>query len=154
MPTQTFDAPPKAAPKKRVTKKEKQAEQIAHARRVTAELLTQIKEWIAPLPGWQISQQEPERGHYGAMSANRPIITILDTPKGRLILEPLDISFGGRAVVDFWAYPASYNVRLLHDLSEDGTWRVLTNSGIYLHEEWNRDNFLRLAHDLLHADWE
>ena len=106
------------------------------------------------LPGWNVTQESvlerPPRTGGGLLVP----VTTLDTPQGRLVLEPQGFSFGGRAVVEFLAYPSAYNVRLLHDLSDEKPWRVLTNSGIYLHEEWNRDNFLRLAHDLLHADWQ
>ena len=147
MATQTLDAPPR----KRLTKSEKQARQTAEARRVTAELLAQIQQWIAPLPGWNVSEQDSHNFNNHPVS---PLVTVLDTPKGQLVLEPLGVTFGSRAVVDFYVWPQLYRVRLLNELNNRDGWRVRTDSGIYLREDWSRENFLRLANDLMTADWD
>ena len=147
MTVSTYDEP-----KKQTADARKKA--AMEYQRVVFALSEQIKGWVSSAPGWTVTEEvvierPPQTG--GGFFVPK---TTLDTPQGCLLLEPQGFSFGGRAVVEFRAYPSSYNVRLLHDLSEGGTWRVLTNSGIYLHDEWNRENFLRLALDLLHADWQ
>ncbi len=40
---------------------------------------------------------------------------------------------------------------LLGTYEEDTDWQVRVASGFTLHERWNRENFVRLAGDLLNA---
>ena len=78
-----------------------------------------------------------------------PVLTIC-TPDGWLILEPIARNFPGRGIVEFYAWPTLFRVRLLRG-EEDTNWQVRVDSGFILHEGWNRKNFVRLAGDLLHA---
>ena len=57
---------------------------------------------------------------------------------------------GGEGVVKFYAFPTLYRVRLIGN-ADGSEWRVLTDSGIFLHEAWDKENFLRLSNDLLGA---
>ena len=112
-----------------------------------------VSEWIAELPGWSVTHEpdkEIQEERLGAYTV--PVLRILsDSPDGELVLEPMArMTRGGRGRVDFYAWPTLYRVRLINDAPASG-WEVLTDSGITLHQEWNKDNFLRLAKDLLGA---
>jgi hypothetical protein len=50
-----------------------------------------------------------------------------------------------------YVWPGLYRVWLSH-LGEQLGWEIWTDSGIPLHEDWNKKTFITLAHDLMRAD--
>ena len=114
-------------------------------------LADRAQEWAAP--DWSVTQEETELNDAQLGNVTVPVTTI-ETPKGRLMLEPLGLSIGKNAIVDFYAWPALYRVRLLHNLTDTGAWRVRTDSGIYLNDLDNGAFFVALGRDLLAADWD
>lgn len=126
-------------------------------------LVKQIKTWIEAA-GWALSQaswmnpQSSQPLDLDIFYENDGPVAI-DTPFGRLNM--IAVSPG---VVELYSLSTLYRVRLINSALnnpwvaenlKDGfseTWRVRTDSGIYLREEWNSENFISLAKDLLTAD--
>jgi hypothetical protein len=115
-------------------------------------LIEEISGWVQEQPGWSvqpISQQEVAEEALGRYTA--PVLTI-DTPEGRLILEPMArMGFGSKGIVELYAWPTLYRVRLIQRPPGEG-WDILTDSGIKLRQPWNRETFVTLAQDLLGAE--
>lgn len=112
-------------------------------------LADQVLEWVRLKPEWQADSENTDRSEEPLGTYSVPVVTI-HAPNGRLILEPVARNFPGRGIVEFYAWPTLFRVRLLRG-AEDTDWQVRVDSGFTLHEEWNRDNFVRLANDLLNA---
>lgn len=94
------------------------------------------------------TQEEVQDVRFGAYSV--PTLKI-ETPHGRLRLEPLSHALSGAGRVKLYAWPALYRVRLQH--RGDGTgWVIWTDSGIPIHEDWNAKTFTTVARDLLRAE--
>ena len=114
------------------------------------DLAEQVSEWANSEPDWQVdpislsSITEEKIGTYDA-----PVVTI-QTPKGRLILEPIARNFPGRGIVEFYAWPTLFRVRLLPN-DADSDWQVRVDSGFVLDKEWSRDTFIQLGNNLLGA---
>jgi hypothetical protein len=114
------------------------------------DLAEQVSAWAQQEPEWVVGPPTPSiitEDKLGTYEA--PVVTI-QTPAGRLILEPIARNFPGRGIVEFYAWPTLFRVRLLRGAS-DIDWHVRVDSGFILHQEWNRENFITLAHDLLRA---
>lgn len=112
------------------------------------DLADQISHW-ARESGWSVrrSEEEVAEEDFGAYLV--PVLT-MDTPEGRLILEPQAANAGGKGRVKLYAASTLYRVRLLRG-DTDGEWTILTDSGIPLWQPWSKETFVRLAHDLLAA---
>jgi len=94
------------------------------------------------------TQEEVQDMRFGAYSV--PALRI-ETPHGRLRLEPLSHALSGAGRVKLYAWPALYRVRLQH--RDDGAgWVIWTDSGIPIHEDWNAKTFTTVARDLLRAE--
>lgn len=100
--------------------------------------------------GWSVeqAQEEVQDMRFGAY----PVPTLkIETPHGRLRLEPLSHSLSGAGRVKLYAWPALYRVRL--QPRADGTgWVIWTDSGIPIHADWNKETYVTLARDLVRAD--
>ena len=124
-------------------------------------LTQQISEWASE-EGWSVktSRKQIDEGPFGIYEI--PVLTLevpsrrkhnsrwFRQPGGRLTLEPIARNFPGSGIIELYAYPSLYRVRLILR-SEAASWEVLTDSGIPLHQEWNKVNFVTLANDLLAA---
>jgi hypothetical protein len=124
-------------------------------------LAEQISTWASE-EAWSVEkdQKQVDEGPFGVYKV--PVLTLevpdrrrfnsrwFRLPGGRLILEPIARNFPGNGIVELYAYPTLYRVRLILR-SEAASWEVLTDSGIPLHQEWNKENFVTLANDLLAA---
>lgn len=103
--------------------------------------------------GWAITRSEADvrdaRPHYGSYVI--PVLSV-ETPDGRLFVEPTAHALDGTGLVQLYAWPTLFRVRLLYRGGVAG-WEILTDSGIPWHEDWNEKTFLLLAHDLLNADY-
>lgn len=79
-----------------------------------------------------------------------PVLTI-ETGSGRLMLESIGRDLlRDRGRVDRYAWPTLFRVMLLNDDTESG-WKIRTDSGIMLHQPWDKDTFVTLAQDLMAA---
>ena len=117
---------------------------------VTA-LQDQVRAWADQEPGWaftHLKDHEVEEAPLGIYSVS---VWKLETPDGEIRLEPIARNYPGRGSVELYAWPTLYRVRLIRD-EEWGGWRVRTDSGIYLRQEWSQENFITLTNDLLTAD--
>lgn len=111
-------------------------------------LSSQIKDWIRQEPEWSfepeetLEREEPLLGRY--------IVTTwsIHTPQGEVRLEPMPQDFLGRRFVELYAWPTLRRVHLL-PAPKDFEWKILTDSGIFLRQEWNRENCLLLIQDLI-----
>lgn len=114
------------------------------------ELMAQVREWVGQEPDWKVEMSETDsinEKHIGPYTA--PVLTIW-TPEGRLILEPVARNYPGEGIIEFYAWPTCYRVRLLQPATGE-PWTVMTDSGIPLHQDWNKQNFITLARDLASA---
>jgi len=114
-------------------------------------LAAQVAQWVRQEAEWSFEEEnteeieEPLIGQY--------VITIwsIQTPEGEVRLEPMRRDFLDRQFVELYAWPTLRRVHLLHNPAAQ-EWRILTDSGIYLRQEWNRENFVLLVRDLIAAD--
>jgi hypothetical protein len=114
------------------------------------QLTEQIQEWTTE-KGWSVTIQprpffEEILGAYSVPDA------LIKTPQGQLSLEIKGRGLpegAGRAELSAW--PSLYRVLLLHRTGQPG-WTIRTDSGISLHQPWNKETFLTLAEDLLSAE--
>ena len=112
-----------------------------------------IMAWVSGQSGWSIVREpdktiEEERiGSYKA-----PFLRLLsEKPKGEVRLEPIArMTRGGRGVVELYAWPALYSVRLIGNAG-GSSWEILTDSGIPIRKPWNKETFLQVAEDLIRA---
>ena len=121
-------------------------------RRIVSKLEDEITAWCEG-QGWTVTQTEthvmdvrPQYGFYVIPSLS------IKTPHGRLIADPMAHALDDTGAVQLYAWPTLYRVRLLYRGGSIG-WEILTDSGIPLHQDWNEQTFVRLAQDLLKADY-
>ena len=112
-------------------------------------LAEQIAAWSQE-EGWAVERTQEEvedtqRGNYAV-----PALKI-ETPHGRLLLEPLSHSLNGVGRVNLSSWETLYRVRLLQG-SADADWTILTDSGIPVRYVWGKGAFVTVAKDLLRAD--
>jgi hypothetical protein len=108
----------------------------------------------AQAEGWQVQAFEKSLTEEVTGMYTAPDLTINTPDGGRLLVEvkgrgPINAS--GRVQISAW--PTLFRVVLLHKPGADG-WVIRTDSGIPLHQPWNRETFLTLANDLLNAEDE
>lgn len=115
------------------------------------DLQRQIKTWTDQEQGWTFTVQEEREIEEAPLGEYSVSVWKLQTPDGEVRLEPIARNYPGRGIVELYAWPTLYRVRLVQD-EEWGGWRVRTDSGIFLRQEWNRGNFIILVDDLLAAD--
>ena len=123
-------------------------------RQIVGRLEEEITVWCESR-GWTVTPSEtnvidarPLFGSYVIPSLEIETHTF----ENQLIVAPMAHAFDGTGMVRLYAWPTLYQVRLLHR----GTpmqWEILTDSRIPLHEDWNERTFIRLAEDLLKADY-
>ena len=110
--------------------------------------MQQVQDWSKNAPGWQLELfpnevREEELGTYSV-----PVLEI-KTPQGELTLEPLPRRTPGDDIrVYFQAWSTLNRVRLVYQPKQD-SWEIMTSSNVPLRQAWTRDNFVRLAKDLL-----
>lgn len=119
--------------------------------RTIRQLQDQVTLWVSEEPGWSVSEGEARQVQEDLLGVYTAVSLDIETPNGKVILEPIARNYPGREIVELLAWPSSYRVRLIKN-SDWGGWRVRTDSGIYLRQEWNRNNFIILANDLMAAD--
>ena len=118
---------------------------------VVTQLTTQIKQW-AQEQGWTVTVGMVEEIDSRMVYEFPPQWTefSITTPKGELRLELMGIVRGEMMSLKLTAWPTLYRVRLMND-GQSENWVVWTDSGIPLHQPWNKETFLTLANDLLAA---
>jgi hypothetical protein len=111
------------------------------------QLLAQVSAW-GESENWDMHTEEKELREK-AVGSYRTRTLALQTPAGRLILEPVAQSVpGAEGRVDLYAWPTLNRVRLLRTGDH---WTVRTDSGIDWPHPWNRDTFVELARALTNA---
>ncbi len=114
-------------------------------------LQNQIADWVRQEPGWVFEEDssqeinEPPLGEYTVTTWR------IGTPSGEVRLEPIARNYPSRGIVELYAWPTAYRVRLIAD-ADSGDWQILTDSGIYLHQPWDHEHFLTLINDLVGAE--
>lgn len=121
----------------------------AHARRDewlrrVGDLVTEVEGWASE-QGWSVHRldariRERLLGEYVVPSLQ------MRMPGGELFLKPVALHVvGADGRVDLEAWPTLNRVKLV---GREGGWQVITDSNVPLREQWGRDTFVRLAHDL------
>ncbi len=111
-------------------------------------LSSDISTWARRQSGWTVDASSKEITEETLGSYSAPVLNI-NAETGRLKLEPVALNvLGGKGAVELYAWPTLYRVRLIGN-SQNNDWRILTDSGIYLSEEWNEKNFITLAQNLI-----
>ena len=114
-------------------------------------LLSQMADWAAPEQGWSVEWYEVDREESKLGRYKSPAIRI-HTPDGDLRCEPIArVIYGRRGTVELSAYPTLYRVRLIRPVKSN-EWVIMTDSGIPIRQPWNRDTFVQVASDLVHAN--
>lgn len=110
-----------------------------------------VEHW-ADESGWQTEYTTEEVREQGFGSYQVPVLllNIPEIPNAQIIMEPQAANAGGRGRVKVYASDSLYRVRLLPGTNED--WTILTDSGISLHDPWDKKTFTTLAKDLLKAE--
>jgi hypothetical protein len=126
----------------------KAEDRLTNRQNITRGLAKQIAEWSSE-SGWKVTLTEQEYDDEPTGVYTLPVL-IIETPDGRVDLEPIGRTLSNKEAVELSAWPTSYRVRLVYT-GNTSNWTVLTDSGIPLHEEWSKGNFVRLALDLVNA---
>lgn len=123
-------------------------------RHIVGEVEGQITSWCEG-QGWTVTVSEtnimdvrPQYGFYTIPSLSIETHTL----DNRLIVEPMPHALDGTSMIQLYAWPTLYRVRLLYRGGRTD-WEILTDSRIPLHEEWSEKTFIRVAQDLLKADY-
>lgn len=111
------------------------------------DLKNQIKIWASQEEGWTFTRHEEREVDEVPLGTYTVEVWRLETPQGEVRLEPVARNFPGHGIVELYAWPTAYRVRLIQ--AQDDQWRVLTDSGIYLHQPWDREHFKTLVQDLM-----
>ena len=111
-------------------------------------LLTQVEDWITKVPKWNITRLPAEEREEEIGTYLVPVL-VITTPHGELTLEPLPRrSPSDKIRVYFQAWSTLNRVRLVYEPGQD-SWEIMTSSNVPLRQTWTRENFVRLAKDLL-----
>lgn len=122
---------------------------LSEWQRAVRHLADEVSRWSRE-EGWSVEQTQEEIQDMKLGTYSVPALRI-ETPHGRLRLEPLSHALSGDGRVKLYAWPALYRVRLQR--REDGAgWVIWTDSGIPIHEDWNKETYVTLARDLVRAD--
>lgn len=113
-------------------------------------LTNQIADWVRQEPGWTLEKAETQTVEEAPLGQYTVPVWTLHAPAGEARLEPIARNYPGRGILQLYAWPTAYRVRLIQDMN--GGWRVLTNSGIYLHQPWDQHHFLKLVRELIGAE--
>ncbi len=114
------------------------------------ELETTISGGAAQEPGWTVTEGETDTIKEDALGAyTAPMLTI-HAPDGERRVEPIARNYPGLGIVELYAWPTAYRVRLIQQKA--GEWRVLTASGIFLRQPWDCEHFITLVRDLVRAE--
>ncbi len=114
------------------------------------DLVQQVAAWARQESGWKINSLTKKSIAEEGLGEYEAALVTLQTPDGSLILEPIARNFPGRGIVELYAWPTLFRVRLLRG-EADTDWHIRVDSGFTLHQDWNRENFITLANDLLNA---
>lgn len=114
------------------------------------ELVGEVSGWAMQQTGWHIDSEAAQSVSEEALGTyDVPVLTI-HTPEGRLILEPIARNFPGSRIVELYAWPSLFRVRLLQD-QPGAEWEARIDSWYVVPQQWNRESFVQIAHSLLGA---
>ncbi len=118
----------------------------AEWREIVRRLAHQVTEWSRE-EGWAAQALEARvlEGY------PYPPTVVIQAPQGRLMLELPDPETYSALRPKLYAWPGLYRVWLSHRGEQLG-WEIWTESGIPIHEDWNKKTFITLANDLMRAE--
>ena len=122
---------------------------IAEWTQDTTSLFNQISRWSYD-EGWHVESEIeyvdlPDR--HEDMEKHGFRVT---TPEGRIHIDPAGSREDGTAIVNMYAWPTLVRIRLLH-MPGSPVWKPVTDVGMELRYDWNQQDFIRLAQDMLTA---
>ncbi len=82
-------------------------------------LADKVSTWASQEKGWRVESTDTQSVSEELLGTyDVPVLTI-HTPEGRLILEPIARNFPGSGIVELYAWPSLFRVRLLQDQPGD-----------------------------------
>ena len=112
-------------------------------RRIAA-LADDVERW-ATAEGWPVHREQKQIRERLVGEYQAPVLRIR-VPGGDIYLTPVALHVvGADGRVDLEAWPTLNRVKLV---GRDGRWEIVTDSNVPLREPWDRDQFVRLVHDL------
>lgn len=131
----------KLAPKMQVRLDRRRDDWIARV----SKLAKQVVQW-GNTEGWKIEQHDKEITEELLGTYTVPEV-VLRLKGGQIIVAPVALNIaGGDGRVDIEALPTLARVKLIG--GKDG-WELYADPNVPLRRNWNRANFIQLAHDLL-----
>jgi len=113
-------------------------------------LADKVSTWASQEKGWRVESTDTQSVSEELLGTyDVPVLTI-HTPEGRLILEPIARNFPGSGIVELYAWPSLFRVRLLQD-QPGAEWEARIDSWYVVPRQWNRESFVQIAHSLLNA---
>ena len=118
--------------------------------RTIQQLQDQVKVWVSEETGWFTEEGEQRQVQEELLGIYTVTSLKIFLPEGQVILEPVARNYPGRCIVEMYAWPTAYRVRLVQHPTVG--WKVLTDSGIYLRQPWDQQHFALLVRELVSAD--
>ena len=115
-------------------------------REIVQGLTDQITAWSQE-KGWTVFREEAQT----LDGYPYPPTLVIQAPQGRLMLELPAPETHSQLRPKLYVWPGLYRVWLSYQGEQSG-WEIWTESGIPLHEEWDKKTFVTLAHDLMRAE--
>ena len=113
-------------------------------------LVDKVSAWASQEKGWRVNPVDTQSvSEEGLGTYSVPVLTI-HTPEGRLVLEPIARNSPGSGIVELYAWPSLYRVRLLQD-QPGGEWEAHIDGWYVVPQQWNKESFVQIAHSLLGA---
>ena len=116
-----------------------------------ASLAARVQVWVSQESDWHYEDKETQQREEAGIGQYSVTIWSVLTPQGEVRFEPMPADFLGRRFVEVYAWPTLRRVHLL-PAADGPEWKILTDSGIFLRQEWNRENCLTLIRDLIAAE--
>ena len=114
---------------------------------LVADLLADVEKW-ARKEGWDV-RRDAKQFHERSLGAYSADVLTLQTPQGRLVLEPIARSVvSGEGRVDLYSWPSLHRVWLVR---RENRWVPRTESAIDWPKPWNQRTFVELANALTAA---
>ncbi|MGO8671813.1 MAG: hypothetical protein ACLQVD_10660 [Capsulimonadaceae bacterium] len=124
-------------------------ELVSEWQRAIEGLFAGIDQW-SQAASWSTERSDVQKEERPLGSYSVPVLTV-SNPNGTVYFEPVArFVSGGSGSVEMYAWPSLYRVRLIRG-DDKSEWRILTDSGIFLRQDWNNETFLTLVNDLLSA---
>jgi hypothetical protein len=99
--------------------------------------------------GWLVARQAKEISEDGDFAPYRADVLTIETPQGRLRLDPVGrFVFGALGRLDLYAWPSLHRFMLVR---QEAGWALRTDSGVNWPKPWGHETFVELARELVRA---